>query len=64
MGFKKIWGMEWIDIIKNRNVLNEEKVEKKKINLNKELLDSVNCSDEIFRWNLKKVKERNYIIKK
>lgn len=46
MGFNKIWGMESIDLLQNRNVLPAEKVEPPKIKLHQEFLDSVNCSPE------------------
>jgi len=64
LGFNKLWGMECIDLLQNRNVLPAEKVEPPKIRLHQEFLDSVNCSAEIFRCTLTKVPETSSLLQK
>lgn len=64
MGFNKLWGMESIDLLQNRNVLPAEKVEAPKVMLHQEFLDSVNCSPEIFRCTLTKIPESNSLLQK
>ncbi|KAJ9581283.1 hypothetical protein L9F63_023555 [Diploptera punctata] len=64
MGFNKIWGMESVDLLQNRNVLPADKIEAPKIRLHQEFLDSVNCSTEIFRCTLTKIPETNTLLQK
>ncbi|XP_069684298.1 protein transport protein Sec24A isoform X2 [Periplaneta americana] len=64
MGFNKLWGLENVDLLQNRNVLPPEKVEAPKVRLHQEFLDSVNCSSEIFRCTLTKIPETNSLLQK
>ncbi|XP_063220045.1 protein transport protein Sec24A [Bacillus rossius redtenbacheri] len=63
-GFNKLWGMETIELLQNRNILPPEKLEAPLIKLYDEYLSSVNCSPDIFRCTLTKIPQNNSLLQK
>ncbi|XP_032680943.1 protein transport protein Sec24A isoform X3 [Odontomachus brunneus] len=63
-GFDQLWGAITVDLLQGRNILPPKKVEPPKIKLQQELLDTANCSPEIFRCTLTKVPDTNMLLQK
>ncbi|XP_044255774.1 protein transport protein Sec24A [Tribolium madens] len=63
-GFNKLWGHDHFDLLQNPNVLPPEKVAPPKVYLGNELLDSANCSPDVFRCTMTKIPESNSLLQK
>ncbi|KAF4526569.1 hypothetical protein B566_EDAN009585 [Ephemera danica] len=64
MGFSKLWGMDTYDLMQMRNILPPEKVQPPKVNLHQNLMESANCSTDIFRCTLTKIPESSSLLQK
>ncbi|XP_044749387.1 protein transport protein Sec24A [Coccinella septempunctata] len=63
-GFNKLWGMENYDLLQTINILPAGKIPPPKILLGNEILNSANCSGEIFRSTLTKIPESQSLLQK
>jgi protein transport protein SEC24 len=63
-GFDKLWGHEHFDLLQNPNVLPREKVQAPRVYLGNEVLDTANCSPDVFRCTMTKIPESNSLLQK
>ncbi|XP_063913098.1 protein transport protein Sec24A [Zophobas morio] len=63
-GFNKMWGQDHVDLLQTPNILPREKVTPPKVYLGNEVLDSANCSPEVFRCTMTKIPESNSLLQK